>query len=316
MAVFTWGQFVFASELPINTMQRTTTERQIRQDRLDGPPIRQWTGEEDDRMQITGTIFPLSLHGRWGKLVAQGRTASAEVLNEEFEQVERLRLAMKSGDALPLLTGGELGEDAIFLGHWLLLSVQETPGDWLPGGHARRQPYTVQLARQADDFAPESPRNPSGEFPGQVLEDGTIARPEGGWPVGTNHERITRRWASDPAFRAEYPNGPPTAGERLRNGLADLYTEHVTNAPVPGRGEGRAADVLFAPDAQTADTLDLSPAAVTDFFRRRTAALIRSPIPAEVFEEGQQWQTGQEALRRSPTWSVFAAGSGASFALP
>ena len=136
MALMSLGSFVMDDKLPVNTMQRTTTARHVKSERLNQWSARQWTGPNGETAQITGAVFPLS-HGAGVK------------------QLDALREAQETGQALAWANGH--GE---FLGTWLIQSIQEEPSNWLPGGAPRRQRFTIQLARQAPDLAPESPSPP------------------------------------------------------------------------------------------------------------------------------------------------------------
>ena len=141
MALMSLGSFVMDDTIPVNSIQRTTTARHVKSERLNQWSARQWTGPNSESAQITGAVFPLS-HGAGTK------------------QLDALRAAQETGQALAWANGhGEL------MGVWVIQSIQEVPSDWLPGGAPRRQRFTIQLARQAPDLAPESPAPPAEDAP-------------------------------------------------------------------------------------------------------------------------------------------------------
>lgn len=107
---------------------RTTAYRWPLQQRLGRPPARQFVGVGDDRVTLSGTIYP---HYRGG-----------------LGQIDEMRASAAAGEPLQLVTGA-----GRVLGAWVIETVEETQQLFLATGEPRRVAFRLELAAYGDDEA-------------------------------------------------------------------------------------------------------------------------------------------------------------------
>lgn len=111
-----------------NSLSRRSSFNWAAQTRLSRRPAQQAVGFGDDRMTLSGDVFPGFRAG--------------------IKQLENLRSLAGRLQPLNLVTGY-----GAILGSWCLLSVQEEQSALLHGGAPRKQKFTLELSRYGDDLA-------------------------------------------------------------------------------------------------------------------------------------------------------------------
>jgi phage protein U len=127
----TLGGFQFAiSTAAHDELQRDTAYRWEKQDRLGREPAMQFIGAGEDRVTLSGTIYP---HFRGG-----------------VGQLDTMRTLAGEGKPLQLVDG--LGR---VLGPFCITRVTESQSNYVGPGIPRRVDFTLELSRYGEDKAPE-----------------------------------------------------------------------------------------------------------------------------------------------------------------
>jgi uncharacterized protein len=117
------GLFVFGLKtVPYQQLQRNSSWRYGKQQRVGARPARQFLGPEDDAITLNGTLYP-ELTG--GKV-----------------SLALLRMMADGGKAWPLLEGS-----GAFYGLYIIESISETKSVFFADGEARRIDFDIKLAR-------------------------------------------------------------------------------------------------------------------------------------------------------------------------
>lgn len=126
-AMATLGLFVFnIKTLPYQQLQRTTQWRYPSNSRVSKRPSRQFLGDGDDIVTLSGTLYPELTGGRVSLALVRAMAAT--------------------GKSWPLIEG--TGD---FLGLFAIESVDETHTVFFPDGAARKIEFTLKLTRTDDD---------------------------------------------------------------------------------------------------------------------------------------------------------------------
>jgi hypothetical protein len=120
---------LYAFELattPYQSRDRTTSQNWAKADRVGATPSYQWVGQGEDKITLSGTLYP----------AISGGTPS----------LDRLRTMAATGKAWILTSS--LGEN---LGRWHIDSVQEAQSEFCGPGIAQKITFSLALTRCADD---------------------------------------------------------------------------------------------------------------------------------------------------------------------
>jgi phage protein U len=100
--------------------KRSTTWRWATLDTIGAPPEHQFIGPGEDRMRLSGEIFP---HYRGG-----------------LGQIDAIRMQAGRGVPFPLIEGG-----GWYLGLWIIEAVEEGQKYFLPDGTPRKIDFGIEL---------------------------------------------------------------------------------------------------------------------------------------------------------------------------
>lgn len=103
-----------------NSLQRTTTYRWARQDRIGTVPAAQWVGPGEDTISLRGVVYP---HYSGG-----------------LAQISNMRAEAAQGRPLRLVDGR-----GTVHGFWTIDKVREDESVFLPGGIPRKIDFRMQL---------------------------------------------------------------------------------------------------------------------------------------------------------------------------
>lgn len=128
----TLGQATFSlSTRALEAFQRQSSYSWVSMERINRRPAKQWTGEGEDSVTLTGVIFP---HTEIG-----GRAPGTR-------QLEQLRSMAAQGQPYNLSDGN--GNN---YGLYCVESIQESVDRMFDNGAPRKQGYDLQLSRYGDD---------------------------------------------------------------------------------------------------------------------------------------------------------------------
>ena len=123
------GQFVFALDtLAYQELRRSSTWRHPSNSRVGARPARQFVGQGDDTITLSGLQAPEFMGDR--------------------QALDRLRAMADKGSAYALVNGA--GES---FGAWVIESMEETGSIFVREGVPRRVEFTIHLARVDDALA-------------------------------------------------------------------------------------------------------------------------------------------------------------------
>lgn len=134
------GQFVFQlADLAYSELQRSTAWRHASNSRVGARPARQFVGQGDDTITLTGTLVP-EIAGTLQSLVT-------------------LRSMADAGDAYAMVDGA----GRIF-GAWLIEAMSEGGSAFTSEGIARRTSFTITLQRSDDALVSSAPPGNSNQL--------------------------------------------------------------------------------------------------------------------------------------------------------
>lgn len=124
------GEFMFCLDTAaFQELTRQTEYRWSAVNRIGRKPAQQFTGQGEDTIQLTGTIFP---HFRGG-----------------LSQMEQMRQIAGRGDPLPLIYAfSRVGQ---FNGLWCIKSIQESRTVFFKDGTPRKIEFTLSLTAYGED---------------------------------------------------------------------------------------------------------------------------------------------------------------------
>lgn len=124
------GDFMFALDTAaFQQLQRTTGYRWQTQKRIGRAPAAQFTGQDDDTIELSGTIYP-QFRGGLG-------------------QMGRMRAQAGTGEPLPLIYSFEgLGQ---YVGLWCITKITETRTAFTRSGAPRKIDFQVSLLAYGED---------------------------------------------------------------------------------------------------------------------------------------------------------------------
>lgn len=160
------GDFQFSIETAAyEGFTRSTGYRWASQERFGNAPAVQFTGLEDETINLNGTIYP----GFRGGLI----------------QLDNLRAMAVKGEPMQLING-----QGYLLGTWAIASVEEKQEAFLPGGTAQKVDFTLQLKRYDNELEQTSTSSAGyvgPEGPGAYVPDPTPTQPWASSRYGTDH---------------------------------------------------------------------------------------------------------------------------------
>lgn len=125
------GQFVFGlPTLAYTELQRSLEWRHPSNSRVGNRPARQYVGQGDDKITLTGLLVPEFMGDR--------------------KALDRLTEMANAGKAYNLCTGGSSAEP---MGAWVIESISYTGSRFVREGVARRVEFTINLTRVDDQLA-------------------------------------------------------------------------------------------------------------------------------------------------------------------
>lgn len=121
------GNFQFeVNTAAYQALRRNTDYRWAKQDRLTRTPARQFIGKGDDKITLSGRIYPAHAGG--------------------LGQLDQMRAMGDSSTPLMLIDGG-----GKVYGKFVILKVTEMQVNFIAGGKPRRQDFTLEIAAYGDD---------------------------------------------------------------------------------------------------------------------------------------------------------------------
>jgi len=132
MPMMALGQFLFSLDtLSYEQMQRSTEYRHPANSRVGAMPARQYIGQGEDRITLSGCQVP--------------------EFKGDRKSLEQLRGMAAAGSAYALVRGNG-GADNV-LGAWVIENVQETGNIFIAEGVPRKVEFSLSLARVDDSRA-------------------------------------------------------------------------------------------------------------------------------------------------------------------
>ncbi|MEQ1511660.1 MAG: phage tail protein [Lysobacteraceae bacterium] len=120
------GTFAFGMDtLPYSQLQRSMTWRHASSDRIGARPAKQFLGEGDDTVRLSGVV--------------------AQEITGDRASLDMLRAIARDGDALPLVSGS-----GIVFGVFVITAIEETQTYFYPDGTPRRVDFSLTLERTDD----------------------------------------------------------------------------------------------------------------------------------------------------------------------
>jgi len=125
--MMTFGMFVFGLDsAAYQELQRQTVWRHAGQNRIGRKPVRQYLGQGDDTITLTGVLLPQFTGGQ--------------------QHLDELRQMADEGAAWPLIEGS-----GYYYGLYVIESLSETKSHHTLDGTAQRIGFTLSLAAVDDD---------------------------------------------------------------------------------------------------------------------------------------------------------------------
>lgn len=138
------GNFQFeVNTAAYQALRRNTTFRWAKNDRLTRTPSRQFVGQGDDKITLSGRIY----------------TAHAGGLG----QLDAMREMGKN--AIPLMLIDGYGK---VYGEYVIDKVTEMQSNFIPGGKPRRQDFTLEISAYGEDLRTGSSEGGSGNSGGGI----------------------------------------------------------------------------------------------------------------------------------------------------
>lgn len=127
--MMTYGMFVFGlSTTAYQELQRQTSWRHPAHNRVGAPPVRQFLGQGDETITLTGTLLPQFTGGQ--------------------QHLDELRDMAGEGAAWPLIEGS-----GYYYGLYVIESLNERQSLHMRDGRAQRIEFDLSLAAVGDDSA-------------------------------------------------------------------------------------------------------------------------------------------------------------------
>jgi phage protein U len=121
--MMSYGMFVFGlSTAAYQELKRQTTWRHGSQSRINARPTRQFLGQGDDTITLTGTLLPMYTGGQ--------------------QNLDMLRALADQGKAWPLIEG-----TGTFYGMFVIESMDEGKTEFFRDGAAKQIDFDIKLAR-------------------------------------------------------------------------------------------------------------------------------------------------------------------------
>lgn len=118
------GSFRFSAPGGMDQAKRSSKWRWPSQERIGAAPALQYTGPGEDKVTLSGTIYPHYTGG--------------------LGQVDAMRAQAGRGSPLPLVDGG-----GRYWGEYVILSIDETRSSLLSDGSPRKVEFEIELQRYA-----------------------------------------------------------------------------------------------------------------------------------------------------------------------
>lgn len=130
------GDYMFSLDTSaFQELSRNTEYRWTSQKRLNRKPSAQFSGQDDDTIELSGTVYP---HFRGG-----------------LAQIDQLRAIAGTGKALPLIYA--FNRTGQYNGLWCIRSIRETRKEFFNDGTCRKIEFSLSLLAYGEDAGTASP---------------------------------------------------------------------------------------------------------------------------------------------------------------